>query len=162
MFNKNKPILGLDIGRLILQNDTDTDVPRGERRPFRRVEGSFEGVRELKDRFDGQVALVSKCGGVTQIRTRECFDHTQFYEVTGVNPNHVFFCEERKGKAAICDYLGVTHFADDRLQVLGYLHSVKHRYLFNAREQEIRENYQHLPYVVQVANWEELLAVCYP
>lgn len=154
MFNKNKPVLGLDIGNVISEMDTDT---RHQSLLQHEIPGAATGVRELYRRFDGQVALVSKYGVVTQVRTREWLERSAFYQRTGIQPNHVFFCKERKDKAVICEYLGVTHFVDDRLEVLSYLKSVPKRFLFRPTEREVSRYKEYLSLVVRVDSWEELL-----
>lgn len=158
MFDKSKPILGLDIGNVLSRTDTD----EGDKSLQYEIEGAFSGAQELFLRFEGQVVLVSKCGVITQVRTREWLDRSHFYEITGVKPNHVFFCQERREKALICGYLCVTHFVDDRLEVLGHLKEVPCRFLFNGRREEIQKHQRHLHHVTQVASWKQLLLVCNP
>lgn len=157
MFDKNKPIIGVDIGNVISKIDTD----EGGRKSYlqHQIKGAFDGVRTLHQIFEGQICLISKCGVITQVRTREWLAKSLFFETTGVNPNYVFFCEERKQKGLICDYLGVTHFIDDRLEVLGYLKTVPNKFLFSPSEREIAKNVEHLKDVMRVENWEELLKV---
>ncbi len=159
MFDTTKSVLGIDIGK-VLMGDTDgkvlsstnyLDVPE--------IPGAIRAVKELYVGFEGQVCLVSKCGGVTQVKTRHWFAHREFFQTTGVDPNHIFFCEERVGKAPICKQLGVTHFIDDRLEVLGYLHTVRYRYLFRPNEKEVLRNIQHRNSVRKVESWQELLNV---
>lgn len=159
MFDKNKPLLGIDIGNVIT-GDTDKNVLFSERYlDVSEIDGAFQGVRELFDRFSGQVCLVSKCGGIVQAKTRHWLLHHNFYALTGVNPGHVFFCEKREGKAPICRFLGVSHFVDDRLEVLGYLDTVRYKYLFKPNESEIARNIAHLPFVQRIEGWEELTSL---
>lgn len=158
MFNKNKPIIGIDIGNVITGGDTDKNVLFSERYlDVVEIPGALQGVKELFGRFNGQVCLVSKCGGIVQAKTRHWLSHHNFYALTGVDPGHVFFCEKREGKAPICRFLGVTHFIDDRLEVLGYLDTVRHKYLFKPNEREIARNVKYLPLVERVESWNGLL-----
>jgi len=51
---------------------------------------------------------------------------------------------------------GITHFVDDRLEVLGYLTTVGVRYLFQARSDEVKRSL-FLGSVRQVNSWQEIL-----
>lgn len=42
--------------------------------------------------------------------------------------DHLYFCILRSEKAPICEKLGVTHFVDDRTEVLSHMKSVPFRY----------------------------------
>jgi hypothetical protein len=159
MFDKNKPVLGIDIGNVIT-GDTDKAVLFSEKYlEVSQVQGAFAGIRLLNQRFKGQVCLVSKCGGKVQVKTRHWLAHHHFYDLTEVHPNHVFFCEERKGKAVICESLSVTHFIDDRLEVLGYLRTVPNKFLFHSNETEVKKYTRYLSEVTRVNTWEEIVSV---
>lgn len=69
----------------------------------------------------------------------------------------LFFCEKREGKNPICKILKVTHFIDDRLEVLGYLETVENKFLFNPDDAEVRRHQQHSNSVVRIPNWNELV-----
>ncbi|MFN8658760.1 MAG: hypothetical protein U0105_20665 [Candidatus Obscuribacterales bacterium] len=81
----------------------------------------------------------------------------RFYEITGLTPEKVHFCRERADKAAICTELGATHFVDDRLEVLSYLHDVPNKYLFNPNPKEVSKFKAVLNSVQKVSTWEQLL-----
>ena len=127
--------------------------------------GAFEAVRMLvANRFGNNVYLVSKCGENMQKKTRLWLSHHRFYEVTGVPESHVWFCLKRDEKAGICEKLGVTHFVDDRLEILGSLRDiVEHRYLFRPKSNEVRRYAHFLDGVLQqVQTWEEVLQYLLP
>ncbi|MGI5149084.1 hypothetical protein ACQEVC_22425 [Plantactinospora sp. CA-294935] len=130
---------------------------------FRRtppMPGAFEAVAALvAEMFGEHVYLVSKCGERVERRTRLWLDHHDFYPRTGVRPENVHFCRTRQGKAPIAAALGLTHFVDDRLEVLSYLETVPHRYLFRPREPEVRSHRSHLAAVRRVESWPELMAL---
>lgn len=131
--------LGIDIGRVLITPESsdrksDTSFIGGSLDDALRTppyEGMFENVPRLVEFFKGNVWLVSKARQRMQEKTRLWLLHHHFYEKTGISPNNLRFCIERHQKADHCIQLGITHFIDDRLDVLGYLRQcVRHRYLF--------------------------------
>lgn len=151
--------LGIDIGRVLITPDgenggADTSFIGGSMEdalatpPY---EGMFEVVPELVRLFKGQVWLVSKAGPRVQEKTRAWLRHHAFFERTGMEPGHLRFCRERPQKADHCRKLGITHFIDDRPDVLGHLKGiVPHRFLFGPQKR---------PYpsadVVPVLSWAQ-------
>ncbi len=155
-----RPALGIDIGRVISFGDTDGGIPRvKDYLDVPVTDGALSAIKQLNLQFNGFVYLVSKCKGKTQVRTRHWLDRIHFSEETGVPADHVFFCETREGKAPICEILGVTHFIDDRLEVLGYMKTVSKKFLFRPNNSEISRNSQHVNSVIRVESWQELLNV---
>lgn len=62
-----------------------------------------------------------------------------FYDATGTKAEDITFCRQRSDKAAICRDLQITHFVDDRLEILSSLESVEYRYLFQPRAEDLEE-----------------------
>jgi hypothetical protein len=153
--------LGVDIGGVIIDrvNDAaDTSFFGDNYLLTTAVPGVFEAIMTLGERrFPTGVYLVSKCGRKIEEKTLRWLDHRRFYQRTGVAPANVRFCRERHEKAGICEELGITHFVDDRLEVLSYLTSVGKRYLFQPSEQEVQRFAQHLPSVMRVGSWKEIV-----
>lgn len=154
-------ILGVDIGGVIIDrvNDgTDTSFFSGNYLQTTAVPGVFEALHQLVEkRFGDRVFLVSKCGRKVQERTLHWLDCHHFYDLTGVRRDRVHFCRERHEKAGICEKLGITHFVDDRLEVLGNLAMVENLYLFQPRPNEVRKFAHHLKRVKQVNSWQEII-----
>jgi hypothetical protein len=70
----------------------------------------------------------------------------------------VLFCRQRHEKAAICRELGLTHFIDDRLEVLSHLlGTVPHLYLFRSRAGDVDRFRRFLPHVRMINQWSELV-----
>ena len=129
------PTLGVDIGRVIIQGDgPDTSFVGGSDEQALRapaMEGAFDALARLVDRFAGRVHLVSKCGARVEARTRVWLRHHRFFERTGVLAENVHFCRQRPDKAPICHRLGVGFFVDDRRDVLAAMTGVvPFRFLF--------------------------------
>lgn len=152
--------LGIDVGGVIIQpadEDDDTSFFGDNYLRTPPVPGAFEAIAELRRTFDDRMYIVSKCGERTRRRTVEWLNHHDFHRRTGIVSERVHFCFTRPDKAPIAVKLGLTHFVDDRLEVLGYLDTVTHRYLFHPDEREIAKHARHLPHVRRVETWPDLV-----
>ena len=116
---------------------------------------AFAGVGALVDAFAGQVWLVSKAGPTVQDKTKRWLRHWDFYDRTGLPRDHVRFCLQRPDKVGHCRQLKLTHFIDDRLDVLEYMRgTVPNLYLFGEQPR-----LDHIPeWVVHVPDWQETTA----
>ncbi len=154
--------LGLDFGKVILgavrdgKADTSflgTTFEQATQTPA--SEGAAEAVKELVGAFYGNVWIVSKCGPSVERKTRGWLKHHDFYGATGLNPQNVRFCRKRHEKAPICEEIGITHFVDDRIDVLTPMQGIVARlYLFGEQE----HGFVCPAYATQVLNWSEVLA----
>lgn len=145
--------LGIDVGRVLItpgdDSRPDTSFIGGSLEdalgtpPY---EGMFDVVPELVERFAGQVWIVSKCGPRIQQRTLQWFDRHRFFERTGIDPANVRFCLKRPEKAVHCRELGITHFIDDRADVLQpMIGTVPQLLLFGPqRERHVSVSFRHV------------------
>jgi hypothetical protein len=158
-----RPTLGIDVGGVIIDRvaeSADTSFFGGGYLETPQVPDAIATIAALVKGplFEGRGYVVSKCGAATEKKTREWLAHNGFHDATGIGPEAIRFCRKREQKAPICVELGITHFVDDRLEVLSYLRSVPHRFLFRPFEDEVRENLSHLASVTRVESWAELRA----
>lgn len=128
-FEHALPALGIDVGGVLI-GATD---PTGVRDTYfleaseegcletPPVPDSFDAIARLNSVFEGRVYLVSKCGPRVERKTRRWLVHHRFFEHTGLPSDHVRFCRERPEKRLHAVQLGLTHFVDDRLDVLDHL-----------------------------------------
>jgi hypothetical protein len=126
--------LGLDIGRVITSEPTDGLGPTMFMDDFLNTppaEGCFEAIADFRNkRFGDEIYLVSKCGPKMQQRTVDWLGHWNFYGETGVTPSNLHFCREYAEKNIIASRLRLTHFVDDRLNVLNFISPQVERILF--------------------------------
>lgn len=127
------PVLGLDVGGVLVDRvaeRTDTsffgDVPMDT--PA--VSGALESIPVLLELFEWRVHIVSKAGPKIAALTRQWLAVHGVTGGAGIPLGNVHFVRKRPEKHPICERLGVTHFVDDRVDVLGHLATVDHRYLF--------------------------------
>ncbi|WP_329481453.1 hypothetical protein OG555_04760 [Kribbella sp. NBC_01484] len=128
--------LGIDIGRVIIDGSSgsgDTSFFSGDTAAMLRtpaVPGAFAAIARLVPLF-GEAWLVSKCGPRVQRRSVEWLRHHRFFELTGIAEGNVRFCLRRPEKAIHCADLGITHFVDDKADVIAAITPVvPHGYLF--------------------------------
>ncbi|MFG6414328.1 hypothetical protein ACG02S_10495 [Roseateles sp. DC23W] len=138
--------LGIDIGRVLIAPDApngraDTSFIGGTLADALATPpylGMFDVVPSLVQRFEGRVWLVSKAGPRVQEKTRHWLRHHRFFERTGIPSVNLRFCLERAQKAGHCASLGITHFIDDRPDVLDHLEGVvTHRFLFGPQRKPV-------------------------
>lgn len=150
--------LGLDINGVLLNRENRL---KGPIYSFHAIAGAFVGIRRLiQEKFGAEnVYLVSKSLGEKRMQILEFFEKNLFYEDTGILRSHVYFCEARQDKAPICRELGITHFVDDRLEVLQYLRHVPNRYLFQKKGGTLLSDSLA---VRLVSSWDDLIAEILP
>ena len=149
------PALGIDIGRVIIspvdESGADTQFLNGseaEAMATPASPGALAAIADLWTLFQGRVWIVSKCGPRVQARSRRWLVHHGFHTQTGVPQEHLRFCRERRDKAIHARQLGLTHFVDDRADVLRHLEGlVEHRFLFGPQRKAVP------PWAVWVEDW---------
>ena len=155
--------LGIDIGRVLIAAEghdarPDTSFIGGSLEDALRTPpyaGMSDAVPELARRFGHRVWLVSKCGPRVQEKSRRWLQHHRFFERTGIPAANLRFCLERPQKAIHCRELGITHFIDDRADVLEHLEGiVPNRFLFGPQRSP------HVPRgMVALPRWADALAL---
>lgn len=148
------PALGVDFGRVI--NDASSH-PSGDDTSFLQgdedvmlatpaMKGAFHSLGRLSHVFERRVWIVSKAGARTQANTEKWLAHHDFFTATSIPQANVRFVRRRKDKAAVCRALQITHFVDDRPQILRGL--VPHLYLFGPQDRSSE------PGIEPVLTWE--------
>jgi hypothetical protein len=158
--NPNRlPTIGIDIGRVIISGDhhpdgSDTSFFSGNDNQLfatPMVPDAFTAIAELVEHFHGRAWLVSKCGSNVAARSNRWLGHHGFWDMTGISPDSVRFCRERRQKAGIAQELGITHFVDDKSDVIASLAGiVEHRYLFGPQNRPAPSGSTHTPDWVNV------------
>ena len=154
----NSELLGVDVGGVLVDraradgSDTSFFSDRFLETPA--VADALETLARLRrERFGQRICIVSKCGPRTEAKTRLWLNEHKFLDALGLDAQALHFCRERRDKAPICKRLGVTHFIDDRMDVLTHLTSVPHRFLFGPQKAGVNADG-----VVRVETWAEVVA----
>ncbi len=156
------PVLGLDVGGVLVDRVAErTDTSFFGDRPLDTpaVAGALEAIPELLELFGGRVHIVSKAGPKVSALTRQWLGVHGVTGDAGIRPDNVHFVRRRPEKHPICERLGVTHFVDDRLDVLGHLTTVEHRYLFTGGLGDHDPPPQLPPWVTVVDTWPRLVGL---
>jgi len=159
----NTKALGVDIGNVIIDyrpiiGTKDETLWNEKHSDLLPAENMFDCLKELNEgKFKDSIFLVSKLKVEQDSRTLAWLKDNKFFEKTGINPKNMFFCRERSDKEKICRENGITHFVDDRLEVLSYMIGVvPNLYLYQPDEEEVRQFKQFLPKVIRVTDWLDL------
>jgi len=147
-------VLGIDIGGVIISYSPDNFGV------FHPVPGVFEALKRLKEeKFGEKIFIVSHAGESMERLMLWWLNSHDFYNITGIRFENVYFCRKRMEKARICKNFGVTHFIDDRKEILHYLHQagIPNLYLFGGNRQEPEVFDQVLPHVTTVESYTQFL-----
>ncbi|MBI2552012.1 hypothetical protein HYW17_01775 [Candidatus Uhrbacteria bacterium] len=103
------------------------------------VPGAFRAIARLVQRFGAEnIYLVSACSQMTEKKVRMWLIDRGFYRATDVLQDHAIFCRTFEAKAKIAQSLRLTHFVDDRPDVLYYMRNVVPvRILFRPEEEAL-------------------------
>lgn len=157
--------IGVDVGGVIIDKDkndnSDTSLFGPNYLNAKDVDWAIDSIGLLNrkhSQFKDQVWIVSKCGENIEKRTREWMEHCRFHEVTGIPKERLYFCRHRADKAPIAQKLGLTHFIDDKLEVLGYMKDVvPNRILFNPSISEMKRAGPLGGPVFPVYSWKDVI-----
>ena len=152
--------LGTDIGGVLAAHATLEFLEQpGRHLAVPEIEGSFNAIRQLREeRFGDETYVISTCNEDIEVRSREWLAHTSFVERTGVGWGNIIYCRTFAEKAQIAGRLGLTHFVDDRLEVMVGFNNGEKLYLFQPDEQKSAPFSQHANKVQEVWSWREIIA----
>jgi len=145
--------LGVDLGRVVVganrnaQGRVFLDDPR--KMPL--IEGAFEVLPRLVERFNGRAWVISRVSEEGEPLSLAWLEHHDFYGRTGIPRENVRYCRKREDKAIHCAELGITHMIDDRMDVHRAIRDlVPYRYLFGPQEEEVPD------WVIVTPGWEDV------
>lgn len=153
---RRREVLGFDfcgvtnIGSDYFYQNDPRDVPP--------MAGAFRVLPGLsRKRFGENIWVISAAGPCKQEKTRDWFECHDAYARMLIPPEHVLFSPDRAGKAEVCRKIRVTHFIDDRLEVLLNLDQQVIKYLFRPSDQDReRQRQQFADSIHVVESWQEV------
>lgn len=126
-------VIGVDIGGVLVDRvaeSSDTSFFGDRPMDTPAVAGAIEGLAALAVLVDFRIHIVSKAGPKISERSRRWLASHGVFDGSSVPASNVAFVRKRADKHPICERLQITHFIDDRLDVLEHLVTVPNRYLF--------------------------------
>lgn len=160
-----KKVLGVDIGGVIYDLARDFQpnkvVTEEEVLNTPAIPGAIESLAVLnRHDFKDSIYLISKYGPDGPGSIQKWLEKQNFYELTGISRDHLYQCAERHEKAPIVRDLGVTHFVDDRAEVMSYFADfVPNLYHFQSLLEDKEEWGSKISNLTFVNSWEELLEI---
>lgn len=149
--------LGVDIGGVLKPHRVPETEPRfvTSLETTAPVPGSLDTLRRLASGgFGPRVWVVSKCREENEEPLRAWLGRNGFLDNALVIPTDVHFCRERADKAEIARRLGLTHFVDDRPEVMSHMDPAIHRVLFQPDRDDAAAYAPLIRGVPMVESWD--------
>lgn len=140
--------LGIDIGHTIVGSRIVGDRYHVE-------SNCFEVVAKLVAQFDNTY-LVSKVNSTQRERSLQWLKDSEFFTKTGIKQDNLYYCFDRRDKAIFVRALDITHFIDDRAEVLYHLDEPVNKYLFNPENFDVAKYGEHLKNTTHVSSWTDI------
>lgn len=153
--NTTIPRLGIDFGNTIV----GVLAPADRSRHLRKEEfpEAVAVIRKLAEHhFGEEIYVISKVSPGGKEKVLAWMEKNDFYCRFGIPSEHVFFCAKRHEKGPIAERLGLTHFIDDRPEVMMHMRDVERRILFNPVPADYALFKEHLDGVEIVNSWSEV------
>lgn len=156
--------LGVDIGGVIIDrvkgDKSDTSMFSSRYLETPEVLNAIESIAALSEGpFKGRVVVVSKAGDSMRRKSIEWLKKRDFFRRVGIPEDNLKFTYSRFEKAAICSSLAVTHFVDDKCEVLHHMALyVKDLFLFVGKDTDEHEYPAVWKRLHRVYSWKEILA----
>ncbi len=116
---------------------------------------SFRVISELVKRGDN-VFIISRVTSEQKERAEQWLSDTNFFNQTGVNPQNVYFCFDRRDKALFVKALDIGIMIDDRAEVMAHLSPLVVKFLINPETDDYDRHSQRLWNCKLVADWLEI------
>lgn len=155
--------LGVDIGGVIIDrvrgDNSDTSMFSDRYLETPEVKNAISAIAHLNEGvFHGRVVIVSKAGDTMRRKSMAWLKAHDFFKKVNIPENHIEFTYSRHEKAGICGQWGVTHFVDDKCEVLYHLAGiVKNLYLFQGGERGQQEYPTIWNQLKRVESWTDIL-----
>ena len=137
--------IGIDLGWTIKGVRADNDK-------HKTAPNSFRIIRALVNRGD-TVFIISKVTSEQKERAEQWLSDTDFFNQTGVNPQNVYFCFDRRDKALFVKALDIQIMIDDRAEVMAHLSPLVVKFLINPETDDYDKHSRRLFNCKVVADW---------
>jgi len=151
--NDDRMRIGIDLGWTVKGHkpSNERDLPAPD---------SFRVISELIKRGD-IVYIISKVNSEQKARCETWLKHHDFFNKTGVKPENLYFCFERKDKTLFVRALNIKIMIDDRPEVMAHLDYDVIKLLINPDEPDMVQHKDHLFNTKIVKDWLEIERVMF-
>ena len=142
--------LGIDIGRCIKGPSKEQ---YSEPMP-----GAFETISKLTKKFNNTY-IVSRVNSEQRERAIKWLEEKDFYNLTGIPKENVYYCFDRRDKAIYQRGLKINVFIDDRPNCLIPMENHVKKILFNPWEGDLKkykDELNQLENLIIIKNWKEI------
>lgn len=159
---------GVDIGNVLIENfakdikDESKVTWENISKNGRLIPGAIEGLKFLIEKVGADnVWIISKVSPIQQKVIEMVFENLNICEKTGLLPDHIRFCLERKDKAPIIKELGLEGHIDDRGEVMESLQGfLPCPIWFNPSKKDYMEWNKYVSsQVLMVPNWDNICGI---
>ena len=116
---------------------------------------SFQVISALIKRGDN-VFLISKVNSTQKIDVERWLIETDFFNQTGVKPENLYFCFERRDKAIFVKALEIEMMIDDRTEVMANLSPIVVKFLLDPEPSEYEQHKANLTNCKVVRHWQDI------
>lgn len=160
--------LGIDLGNVIIDH-----VSFGTTREYV-LSGDYQAIPPVPGAVDALITLIAnesvmRCMiiyNATDVVEEKVASWVARWVPPTVRSSDKFACQRSlsgRDKALDCLRFGLTHFVDDRMEVMKRLRGrVPHLFLFRPNDDEKREHYGGEDFFVEADGWPEVLRVLLP
>jgi hypothetical protein len=144
--------LGIDLGRTVVG-------PKSE--GSKAFENSFEVINKLTKLFNNTF-IISRVNSEQRERAINWLEEKDFYNLTGIKKENVYFCFDRKDKCIFVQGLNIDWFIDDRPDVLIPMKNEINKILFNPWEGDLEKHLDQINEMKNltiVKNWKQIAEI---
>jgi hypothetical protein len=156
------PSIGVDLGNVIIDHKnfgtTENYVLTQDYNLIPPVTNALEALRKLNEsRFMDRVFIIYNASEIIDSKIFGWLNYNDFFRQTGIDKGHVLRSNTGRKKNLFCKNMQLTHFVDDRLEVLNCLMGlVPNLYLLNGQWEEIKKHGGVVHHVNFTSCWNEI------
>ena len=154
----NKEGIGIDIGGVLAENVSFSDVRERKHLETKQIIGAFDAVKTLREKkFGNSTYIISVCKDEYRDDSTKWLKINNFFEETGIDMDHLIYCNNASDKAIISGKLGLGHFVDNSINVLRHFKKNENLYLFQPDENDIQRRNKLLGHIAIVDYWVDIV-----
>jgi hypothetical protein len=140
--------IGIDVGWTIKGVKSENDR-------FKPSPNCFRIITSWINRGD-DIFIISKVNSYQKKEVEEWLEKNNFFNITGVKPENLYFCFERRDKSLFVKALNINIMIDDRPEVMAYLDYDVIKFLISPDEKDLNQYKDKLFNTKIVYSWLEI------